>query len=287
MQIEDTLEVALPPWEASPSGVVSLYDMLKFRADELTVITGILNACEIRLIEEDRYSKAPKDAIQKIKDTVELLQIRFSEYGLISTIQQARRILDRFADDDDVSNGELRDLLGNLRLRLRDDQESHFFLHLSMVQGEQYQNPLKGWDSIFERFSKVRYNIEESNKCFALERYGAAVFHILLVAEYGVIEVAKLIGVADPHKPGWNDLDDIERVTKKKWNDRTALEQQHANLIEEFLPLALAVKNSWRHKISHVDKQIVWEDTDFGTEVASEIISATKGFMRKLAKDLP
>jgi len=57
-----------------------------------------------------------------------------------------------------------------------------------------YLNPLKGWDTVIGRFPKMQYNVEESAKCFALERYGAAVFHILQVAEYGVIQVGKLYG---------------------------------------------------------------------------------------------
>jgi hypothetical protein len=49
----------------------------------------------------------------------------------------------------------------------------------------------------------------------------------------------------------------------------------------------LAIKDSWRHKISHVENKLNWMDTDFSPQVAVEIISATRGFMRRLATDMP
>jgi hypothetical protein len=57
--------------------------------------------------------------------------------------------------------------------------------------------------------------------------------------------------------------------------------------LENVIPLAIVVKDSWRHKLDHVDNQIRWVDTDFSPQVTEEIISATRGFMRKLAMELP
>lgn len=40
------------------------------------------------------------------------------------------------------------------------------------------------------------------NKCFALSRYTAAMFHAMQIAELGAIELGDYIGVIDPKK-GW------------------------------------------------------------------------------------
>jgi hypothetical protein len=53
------------------------------------------------------------------------------------------------------------------------------------------------------------------------------------------------------------------------------------------LPLALSMKNAWRHKMDHVANKIVWVDTSFDPDFAKDIISATSAFMRRLAADLP
>ena len=94
-----------------------------------------------------------------------------------------------------------------------------------------YENPFREWDACIARFDRVRHNIEESSKCFALERYGAAVFHILLVAEYGVIQVAKLLG-AEGDKPGWGSLKRLGDMIKEPYPKRIPLAQQYSKLLE-------------------------------------------------------
>jgi hypothetical protein len=128
--------------------------------------------------------------------------------------------------------------------------------------------------------------LKECSKCFALGHHAAAIFHVMLVAEFGVIETAKVFKV-EGDRPGWGALDRLLRISDKKWADKSPLEQTHSEFLANLVPLALAIKNSWRHKISHVDNKLEWMDTDFGPDVAKDIVSATRGFMRKLATDLP
>jgi hypothetical protein len=47
----------------------------------------------------------------------------------------------------------------------------------------------------------------------------------------------------------------------------------------------LAMKDSWRHKISHVENRLEWLDTDFRPQLAKAIIKAIRGFMRRLATE--
>lgn len=170
--------------------------------------------------------------------------------------------------------------------RLEDELSLRLFFEVDSRQAEQFKAPLMHWEQIIERFPALRQNIEESSKCFALERYGAAVFHILLVAEYGVIALAKLIKV-EGDKPGWGALERLQKILKVSYKDRSDFEKQHSQLLEDTVPLAFVVKDSWRHKLTHVDNQLVWVDTDFSPQVAEEIVAAARGFMRKLAQDLP
>ena len=160
------------------------------------------------------------------------------------------------------------------------------FFHLSIAEAELFDHPTKEWEKATERSPKIRHDVEESAKCFSFGRYAASLFHVLLVAEFGVIEVSKLFN-AEGDKPGWGTLDRLQAIHAKKWADKTDIEKQHSGFLGDLLPLAIAIKDSWRHKISHVDNKLEWMDTDFSPEVTSEIISVTRGFMRRLAKDLP
>jgi hypothetical protein len=145
---------------------------------------------------------------------------------------------------------------------------------------------LKDWETVAKRWPKMQLDIEESSRCFALERFAASVFHVLLVAEFGVIQVCDLLKVSGD-KPGWGCVSRLEKVLDKDFKNRSPLEQQHSKLLEEIVPMMVAVKDSARHKISHVDNRLVWLDADFSPQIASEVIGSTRGFMRRLAKELP
>jgi hypothetical protein len=160
------------------------------------------------------------------------------------------------------------------------------FLCVVENQARFYRRPQYGWDEVIKRWPQTTIDIEECSKCLACDRYAAAIFHVLLIAEFGVIELAKLLNVAGD-KPGWGALSRLEKILKVEYPQRSALEQKHSQFLEHVLPLMLAIQTSWRHKISHVENRLQWIDTDFSAQLALEIVSATRGFMRQLATDMP
>lgn len=278
---ESGVTQSVPLWEPAPFGVVSLFDMLRFYADFFIAAFGEAVDMESNWRPIDRAIPIPAAVAASLTS----LQLHSLECGLTSTAQKCARIMEK-CHAQPITYREIVSDLKELRERLEDELRSHVFISLSLKEGEWYEKPDNEWNEVIHRFYKLRHDIEESSKCFALARYAAAVFHALLVAEFGVIKVAELFGVAGD-KPGWGALDRLQRINDKKWNDKTPLEQQHADFLKSLLPLAFAIKDSWRHKLSHIDNKLEWMDTDFSPRVAGEIISATRGFMRRLAADLP
>ncbi len=269
------------------SGVVSLYDVLQFSASFFTKMVADLCVCQGKVLLEERDTKLHPAAARLIFGTVNDLASSAQKHGMISAGQKCKRIADRLVKHQmDVSCGSMMDDISALFERIEDDLQRQYFLHLTVDQAEQFMNPLKDWEDVAQRFSPVRYNVEESGRCFGLERYGASVFHVLQVAEYGVIQLATLLGQLGD-KPGWSCVARLQRLVSVPFPQRTLIAQQHSNLLENTLPLATAMKDSWRHKLDHVDNQIRWVDTDFSPGVAQEIIFAVRGFMRKLANELP
>jgi hypothetical protein len=269
-------------------GVVSLFDMLQFFGDVLIFELSAITAAEVKLgFEKDENGILP-EALAMVYAKLNVLQALYATYGMKSSSSQCARIIEKIQAKSlkDLRCGELREGLKQLRERSEDEFKSQFFLHLDANQAVQFQNPTKEWSDISGRFYKTRYNIEESEKCFALERYGAAVFHVLQVAEYGVIKLAELLQV-EGDKPGWGALRRLSLILEKPYPQRSDLEKKYSKLLGDTVHLAVIVKDNWRHKLDHVDNQIVWVDTDFSPNVAEEIISATRAFMRKLASDLP
>jgi hypothetical protein len=160
------------------------------------------------------------------------------------------------------------------------------FLNIPHEDSDWYRSPFKDWEAMLKRWLELRTNVEECSKCIALERYCAAVFHVLLIAEFGVIKVSELFGMKGD-KPGWGAVERLHQITLKPYKERSAVEAANFDLLSKLVPLMHSIKTSWRHKLDHVDNQLVWLDADFSPKVAKEIISATQGFMRILAMELP
>jgi hypothetical protein len=278
---------AILPWERDGRRVVSLLDMQQFYADFFLKATAQLNAFERLAKNENRATLGKPQLTTALYAELGGLMTDSALHGFDSIGLQCQRTMKRMQDKNMVLTcGEIGNELENLRTRVEDEFSRHLFLHLTLREADIFQNPEKHWENVASRFPKMRYNIEESAKCFALNRYGAAVFHVLQIAEYGVIQVGDLLGVLGD-KPGWSCLKRLQDLIAVPYPQRIPLARQHTKLLEDVVPLAVVVKDSWRHKLDHVDNQIRWVDTDFSPQVAEEIISATRGFMRKLASELP
>lgn len=269
------------------AGVVSLLDMLRFYADFFVNALFELTSMADGWKANDGMIPHPGAVAGKLS----ALQLQCMEHGLEESGKKCARIIEKAHNKPGLRFKDVVNDLNQLRELLESELQSRVFVCLTPAESRLYDKPETEWQSIIARFPRVRHDVDECSKCFALGRYAAALFHAMLIAEFGIIQVAKLFppdpGKKVNDKPGWADLERLRQINEKQVKDRTPLELQHKDFLKSLMPLALAMKDSWRHKISHVDNKLEWMDTDFSPEVAGEIISATRGFMRRLAQDLP
>jgi hypothetical protein len=190
--------------------------------------------------------------------------------------------------EQDIPADRLKWQLEEFDNSIRREMKRALFLYVPQERSPLYLEPLKDWETAIKRFDKATLDIEEGLKCFALDRYGGAVFHMMLVAERGALEVLPLTGSTDP-KPGWRSVTTaLEKITQRTpYTQLTAGQQKHLPFFEQILPMMLSIQRAWRDKISHVDNRLVLLSGDFQAYVVEEIISATRAFMRRLAGDLP
>ena len=273
--------------DTADHGVVSLFDMMEFYAHVYLEMAVKLAAWEKVAGEDDRDKLGKPEYTAMLFAEVSTFGLLSLSQGFNSTSQQCTRIAERLKNSGmRVTLGSVRDDLFELRTRIQDDWKAEKFFHLSMKEADLYTHPARGWEVVFNRFPKTRIDIEESSKCFAFGRYAAALFHVLLVAEYGVVDLARLLNVAGD-KPGWGAMERLEKISAKPYKEKSELEKKYSSVLDGIMPFALSIKNQWRHKISHVENKLVWVDTDFSPRLAEDIIGAVRAFMDKLASDLP
>jgi hypothetical protein len=161
---------------------------------------------------------------------------------------------------------------------------TRFFVGIPEERKAEFCESRKGWEDIAQTFPRSIDDIEEMNKCFALCRYSAAVFHSLLVVEHGLVELGQLLGVTDP-KEGWDaSCRKLEAIVKAGHNaNATKLD---FNFLDQLNACAQVMKLAWRNKVNHATGRIIVMSGGFAPYITEEIMVTTRGFMRRLAEGI-
>lgn len=175
--------------------------------------------------------------------------------------------------------------LGALMANVTRELSCQLFVGIAPERQDLYENGRAGWDEIIAAFPASGDDVEEMNKCYALCRYPATVFHSLMVVEHGLVALGKRLGVTDP-KEGWDatfrELDKIVKAGHSK---------NHTGLNFEFLQqlhtCVEAMKLAWRNKVNHATGKPLVMSGGFAPVVAEEIVTASRGFMRRLVEGIP
>lgn len=173
------------------------------------------------------------------------------------------------------------------RQSLMHELEARVFLPVQPEYARYYREPLRDWEEVVDRFPQAISDVEEASKCYALGRYAASVYHLMQTLEHGLLALGVFMQVNDP-KSGFTAVSNaLQRVIDKKYQDRTDFERQHFAFFEQINGSVQAMKTAWRNKIDHAQSVPVLLSSDFTPAIAMEIHMATRGFMRRLATDLP
>jgi len=288
------------PWLEHRYELISWWAMAEFEGTALWMATSLLeqvaHVCVTRNFGEKKWGRVFNPHALEPKECSELLQLLekiemgLKASGLPVSASAVFDLRTRVSSSDilPVTSHAVIAGVDEVRNSIRREMSSHVFLYVDHDREKWHKDPRSGWEQAAWRFPNAIEEIEECSRCFALGRYGAAVFHVMLVAEVGAIEIGKLIGINDP-KPGWpSTIREMTRIVRKaKWEELTSLEQQHRAFLEQLLSSMESMQSGWRHKISHVENKLVLMTGSFKPEVAEEIIVATRGFMRRLATEMP
>lgn len=277
-----------PLWSENPYRLVSLWDMFTFDAGRLARAMQFL-AETSRLLESSDFKGHFRDLTRQDLYITNLRDIiaYCDEIPFPMTKIPLERVL-RLTEDPQFTTEAMASLLGEATRRLRDEAGIYMLLRVSIERVRFYQEPRAGWDEVIARFPDTASDIEEASICFALERYAACVFHCVQAIEIGLIVLGTFIGVSDP-KSGWTAVTGklSTLVTKTKYPDLDPLYQTHFAFLEQMHGAVGALNTAWRNKISHAQGRLIVMTADFSPRVAEEIMIASRGFMRRLATDLP
>jgi hypothetical protein len=209
-----------------------------------------------------------------------------SDLGLSASLASAKRLVKVF-DNPNTTQGNLKEAMSELHGRLVDELLERYFLALTPTESSMFRDWERGWEAVIERFPEIIRDVEEMNKCFALGRYTAAMFHALHVAEWGAIYLGRHIGAADP-KQGWGATEKKLRELMRGGHGALPSGVGSFEFLEQMNREIDSMVLAWRHKVDHAANHLyIVPNTDFTPDIAEHIIGAVRIFMQRLLVGIP
>jgi len=227
------------------------------------------------------------DSAEGLQRFMEEIDKHCQEIGLKLASKQVQFIRER-AEKRTLTNRQAAQEIEQLDKLIQWEMGDSLFLHVPTDDADYYRKSWDGWEQIIERFPDTTRDVEEMNKCFALSRYTASMFHALHVAEWGAIALGDYIGVTDPKK-GWGP-------TEKKLRDlvKSGHSKLPTNLVGKFEFLEQMNREidsmmlAWRHKVDHAANHLaIVPNVEFSSDIAEHIIGAVRVFIGRLAEGIP
>lgn len=170
--------------------------------------------------------------------------------------------------------------LKNLCSRMEDLLTGQAFYMVSPDKAQHYESPFLGWGSVCDSFPSAMDAIEEAEKCFALGRSTACVFHCMAVMDYGLLWFGKHLRTGINHDTDtWEKIiGEVQGAINKK---RETMKKPAWKAVEPFYSEAVSdlrsVKDAWRNPTMHFRRT-------YNGEQAEKVLERVRGFMVHLSK---
>jgi hypothetical protein len=264
---------ALAPWEAEPYRLWSLWEMIQTYGDSWWKSAAILGQIVDRLNKSNGAAIGIGNA-KKVAIAMGLAQNNAAPLGMRSVITQCDRIMKHLEESGNIQGAEFRRLLLGLMERAEDELKGQRFFALGLDDIPLYEQPepLFGAE-VHEAFPSAQFDISESGKCFALNRWTASVGHLMRALDPVVHLLQDTVGVADP-KNDWAAILNQIHVSLKKWPD-TPDRQWYGEAAVVFW----AIKDAYRNYAQHGKEK-------YDEERARQIYDHSRAFLRHMATRL-
>lgn len=231
--------------------------------------------------------KTLPDSAHALSDALEPLVAYLKDLGLKASAASMERVLEILRQSHSTQR-ILKETMHELQGRLEDELKGQVYFSLTPAEAARFENWESGWEQIFARFPAAIRDVEEMNKCFAVSRYSAAMFHALHVAEWGAIYLGDHIGVTDPKK-GWGPTErKLRELVKGGHSNLPANLSGEFEFLEQMNREIDSMVLAWRHKVDHAANYLaVVPNADFTPDIAEHVIGAVRIFMQRLVDGIP
>lgn len=268
------------PFRRSSHGLVSLWEMLSFRAqsfyeaictiERLEMATRVPAFQDQLLGPESRKTLLPP--LDSLLDGCTLLELPLTAKSIV-------RLKQRLQAADEISGRQLGTLVNDIIDRFRDEIDAMQLMIIPTEDQKFFDNPVILFgEEVSERFGKAIPDLEEAGKCLALDRHTASAFHLMRALEVPLQIFARKL-LPNDIRPNWDPI--IRKIDDElKLPHKERAIQGDVDFYANVSAHLHAIKLAWRNRINHLDEPV-------SGDKARDIFSATKSLMIYLAENLP
>jgi hypothetical protein len=265
-----------------PFEVVSLLDMLEIAAEDFVRMGIFLEWVEHRLqvhaheLDKQIHDISHQEFLRELESALKHCEnMKLRETHIIIKESIANFKFRAPTTREVVQETEIikRSMLAGLRART-------FFMILPHRFSYMFPKGLLS-ERTLEEFPSVAYDIKEAGWCFAAERFSAAVYHLMRIAEYGLVSLAERFGVDEKKRRNWNTaLNQIDKcLNPNKPEYCKDLSKQEEEYFTGAASWLRNVKTAYRNPVSHIPR--IYEEKQ-----ARDLFQAVSSLMDHLSVHL-
>lgn len=197
------------------------------------------------------------------------------EFGLPLSAMQADRLARGLSSGAMLDAGRASRSFEELMSRVSDEFRAHLLFQIDAQKASYYAKQDPFGPEVTARFPEVGHDLDEAYKCYALDRYTAAVFHVMRVLEVGVRRLGDDLGIPKAPRLTWGNLtrkchEKLKVMPQGKEKEKRREAVNHLD----------GVREVWRNTTMHPRPSAYTEDE------ATDIIHNAKALMVSLASFL-
>lgn len=290
LAIEELPEIMAPvvlvcsrPWRENPYRLVTLLEFVKvFQAHELLGSVRLLASTAVLCFEADLSGYRLAQVANFAKELNHCQEL-CAGLDLQMSALHAKQIKDQIDQYGvGIDNKITERMAAMLSVTIENELSLRSFLAVSPDKANLYVDVIDPFGpSVAAAFPSVSYDASEANRCYALGRNTASVFHLMRVLEIGLGALAKQFNKPYDHT-NWETIlnqiekaiGEIERSPNKpaNWRDEREFWSQCASHFR-------VVKDAWRNYTAHARGK-------YDEQEALDMLGNVRGFMQKLATRL-
>jgi hypothetical protein len=259
------------PWNVAPFGLVTIYDMLRYAAEDFYKLSQDLT----QLVNDPMLMTNPQN-VEKLQSCMDVLHHHCSKLGLKMSLNQIGTIVDASRRGETV--GQISAHIKQLQARVYEELDSKICFCIPQEKVH-YWNPTWLLDTpIYDSFRSAWEEFQRAGHCYAFGENTACVFHLMRIVDFGLRQVAKSIG-AEYDARNWSGIGKkIQQKMEQKYDTKTDDWKKSEPMYAEILTDIQAISRGHRNPVLH-ELEKKYEERD-----AQHMLNVVEGFMLHLAK---